>query len=96
MIKQCLSCGGRDFIDGVELLDTGKASRRVATLCLEVDPSAMLFRDRRYSRVKVHVCADCGFVHSFAADLSKLLEGRELRDGVPYQAKDVEIQWEKG
>ena len=95
MIKKCISCRGEDFIDGVELLDTGEHSRRVATLRLEADPGAMIFKDRHYSEVEVHVCADCGFVHSFAADLSKLLEARAVRDGEPLKKKEVKIQWKK-
>ena len=91
-----MCCEGVDFIDGVELLDTGEHSRRVATLRLEADPRAILLKDRRYSKVEVQVCADCGFVHSFAADLSKLLEARAVRDGEPVKKKEVKIQWKRG
>ncbi|MGJ8657776.1 MAG: hypothetical protein ACSHX6_15115 [Akkermansiaceae bacterium] len=93
MIKECLSCGSGDFIDGVELLDSGEAARGIATLRLKANPSAILFKDRRYSKVEVLVCGDCGFVHSFAADLNVLLEARAARDGVPFVKKEVKVQW---
>ena len=64
-------------------------------MSLEKDPNALFLRDPSYSDIDIVVCEDCGFVHSFAADLLKLLKARAERDGEPVKKKEVKIQWKK-
>ncbi len=80
MKNKCVSCGGGELIYGVELLDTGKASRRTATLSLAKDPGATFFTEPSYSDVDVSVCAECGFLHFFAKNLKELIRAAGVRN----------------
>ena len=65
----CLRCGSDSVIPDVRVIDRGEAdNRRPEELGVTTRPDALVFKAEVRVQTTARVCADCGFVETYAVD----------------------------
>ena len=68
-MKNCPECNSQKIIVNAKAVDLGDYnSLNDMKVAVEEKPDALIFKQRIYSTVKAHVCADCGFIQFYAED----------------------------
>lgn len=72
-MKSCPECNSQKIITDAKAIDRGDHnSSNDMRVSVDEKPAALIFKQRIYSTVKAHVCADCGFIQFYAEDTKTL------------------------
>lgn len=70
---RCLRCGSDSVIPDVRVLSLdSNGAHNVLELGVRKNPAALLMKGEVRSKTRAQVCADCGFVETFAVDAEAL------------------------
>ncbi|MHB0955018.1 MAG: hypothetical protein ACYC0X_01430 [Pirellulaceae bacterium] len=68
----CPRCGSAKMMFGVTVCDQGEYSGGTLQVMICGDPSALVFKDRLYGKLKANICGDCGHVELRVANPKEL------------------------
>ncbi len=72
-MKSCPECDSQKVIKDAKVIDRGDHnSSNDMRVSVDEKPDALIFKQRIYSTVRAHICADCGFIQFYAEDPNML------------------------
>jgi predicted RNA-binding Zn-ribbon protein involved in translation (DUF1610 family) len=71
-LSACPQCGSTKIMRGVIIRDQGEGSSGELQVVVARNPSALVFKDRRYSKIRADICGRCGHVQLRVSDPASL------------------------